>query len=229
MDEADWLTASDARNHVAEALTLAGAKADDAPVALFAKAALGHDVLQASAERMSRAAAHFGTEFVMARFWNVMLKNKAAEDWLTGHFVCNDVRHRVATSRSGWRGEEVTQMLANGVRFRRDQVQALWPLPHAVIDDTSAADITKLLAPAGSVDLAAALQAIVSRHRSKSKAEIDHLTGPGLLEELQGLSPVQPDGRPYMPSHLKGRAYALRNELRDLVGLPRGQRRRFVS
>lgn len=162
MDE-DWLSAAETRDHVAAALVAAGDKAENAPGAIFAKAAFGHETLAATAIDISRGARFFGGDTVAPMFWGCLLTRSLSQDWATGHFTTEHVQQNalLGTARQGLRGDRVTRLFASGVRFRRRQVEQLWPLP----TKHKATDRSAKVAPARS-----ALQAAAALAKAKFEA-----------------------------------------------------------
>lgn len=214
----EWLSAAETRAFVEAAFAAAGVN-DDAPSAIVAKAAFGQDTLETAvtdgwvkrlADNSSNARWRAS---VMRSFWGSYLVRPLSTDWLNGDFATEEVSLGVATSRSISPAKTRVQRLwIRGARFRRQQVEALWPNePAAVSKGTS-----------DGLFYRQASSIIIERHRGKSEADIGRITGPQLLNELIALNPVQKNGQPYSRLYLRLRSSELRNELRKLKGLELG-------
>lgn len=210
MADDDWISAADALNHVVTVMAAAHSDAQEAKRSMLAELEAGR--LSAIADDPSIGAQWpKPSNSVSNRFWRDLRGNPetASCNWATGRFSYQVMRRFQGVIKP------TSTIEANGVRFRRDQVEAVWPRERSGLSRGSA----------DGVGYKEAADVIVARHRGKSKAEIGKITGRQLLGELIALNPLQDNGECYTDSYLRLRSFELRNELRQIAGLAPGHRR----
>jgi hypothetical protein len=134
-ESGEWLSAAETRAHVAAAFAKSGHNPDDASGAVLAKAAFGRDTLEtalidSSINGLADSSSYTAwRNMTLRNFWTRYLARPVSTDWLNGDFATEEVSRTVATGRSTKIAtESVRRLWVKGVRFRRQQVEALWPL-----------------------------------------------------------------------------------------------------